>query len=102
MMRIEDPVVRDVDRNLPQLKAVFYETPKINCYLSTYAACKEVTESFAMSQIRGKRIGVQPAYHEKNIKIRRNGLSRTYNFINVSTQFEWRMISIITLMLHTT
>ena len=60
MMRIEDPVVRDVDRNLPQLKAVFYETPKINCYLSTYAACKEVTESFAMSQIRGKRNGVQP------------------------------------------
>ena len=88
MMRIENPVVRNVDRNLPQLKAMFYETPKINCYLSTYAAYKKVTESIAMSQIRGKRIGVQPVYHEKNIKIRQNGFSGTYNFINVSTQFE--------------
>ena len=71
IMRIEDQVVReDVDRNPPRLRAVFYKTPKINYYLYTYSAYKEATESFAMSQIRGKRTGVQPVHHEKNIKIR--------------------------------
>ena len=70
-MRIEDQAVReDVDRNPPRLRAVFYETPKINYYLYTYSAYKEATESFAMSQIRGKGTGVQPVHHEKNIKIR--------------------------------
>ena len=55
IMRTEDQAVReDVDRNPPRLKAAFYETPRINYYLYTYSAYKEATESFAMSQIRGK------------------------------------------------
>ena len=49
-----------------------------------------------MSQIRGKRTGVQPVYHEKkNIIIRQSGFSRILNFNNVGTQFEWIIISII-------
>ena len=80
-MRTEDQAVReDVDRNPPRPKAVFYETPNINYYLYTYSAYKETTESFAMSQIRGKRTRVQPVYHEKNIKIRQNGFSGIFNF----------------------
>ena len=71
IMRIEDQVLReDTDRNPPRIKGVFYKTPKINCYLYTYSAYKEATESVAMSQIRGKRTGMQPVYHEKNIKVR--------------------------------
>ena len=71
IMRIEDPAVReDVDRNPPRLKVVFYETRKINYYIYTHSVYKEATESFAMSQIRGKRTGVKPVHHGKNIKIR--------------------------------
>ena len=66
-MRIEDQVLReDMDRNPPWIKAVFYENPKINYYPYTYSAYKEATENFAMSQIRGKRTGMQPVYHKKH------------------------------------
>ena len=96
IVRIEDQAVReDVDRNPPRLKAVFYQNSKINYYLYTYSAYKEATESFAISQIRGKRTGVQHVYHEKNIKIRQKGFSGILNFNNVGTQFEWIIISII-------
>ena len=66
IMRIEDQVLcEDADRNSPRSKVVFYETLKIVWYPYPYSAYKEVTKSFAMSQIRGKRTGVQPVYHEK-------------------------------------
>ena len=74
---------------------MFYETRKINYYIYTHSVYKEATESFAMSQIRGKRTGVQPVHHEKNIKIRQNSFSGILNFNNVGTQFEWITISII-------
>ena len=35
-----------------------------------------------MSQLKGKRTGVQPCYHETNIKIRQNGFSGLLNFDN--------------------
>ena len=111
-MRIEDQAVtEEVDRNPPRLKAVFYEPPKTNYCLHIYISIyQEATETFTMSQIKGKRTGEQPVYYEKSIKIRQNSFSGILNFNNVGTQFEWTMISIIpvlsrsieTFVLHTT
>ena len=48
-----------------------------------------------MSQLQGKRTGVQPYYHERNIKICQNDFSGLLNFDNAGTQFEWIIVSII-------
>ena len=48
-----------------------------------------------MSQLKGKRTGVQPYYHETNIKIHQNGFSGLLNFDNAWPQFEWIIVSII-------
>ena len=96
-MRIEDQAVtEEVDRNPPRLTAVFYKPPKTNYCLYTYISMyQEATETFTMSQTKGKRTGVQPVYYKKSIKIRQSSFSGILNFNNVDTQFEWTMISII-------
>ena len=48
-----------------------------------------------MSQIKGKRTGVQPIYHERNIVGRQRGFTGSINFDNSGTQFEWIIVSII-------
>ena len=59
---------RNADRKPGLLRAVFYDKPTV---------------------------GVQPYYHERNIKIRQNGFSGLLNFDNAGTQFEWIIVSII-------
>ena len=49
----------------------------------------------AMSQIKGKRTGLQPVYHKRNVVIRQGAFSTSINFNNAGTQFEWLMVSII-------
>ena len=48
------------DRDPPRLQTIFYETPKINYNLYTYSPQKQSIEHMAMSQIKGKRTGLQP------------------------------------------
>ena len=48
-----------------------------------------------MSWIKGKRTGLQPVYHERNVVLRQGGFGASINFNNVGTQFEWLMVSII-------
>ena len=77
-------VQEDADRNPP--RQCFTKPRKLTIYTLI---------PHTRSQIRGKRTGVQPVYHEKNIKIRQNDFSVILNFDNVGTQFEWIIISII-------
>ena len=83
-----------IDRNPPQLQTIFFETPKINYSLCTYTSQKQTIEHMTMSQIKGKRTGVQPIYHERNIVVRQ-GFTGSINFDNLGTQFEWIIVSII-------
>ena len=83
------------DRDPPRLQIIFYETPKINYNLYTYSPQKQSIEHMAMSQIKGKRTGLQPVYHERNVVIRQGGFGASINFNNAGTQFEWLMVSII-------
>ena len=63
-----------MDRNLPQLHTIFFKTPtKINYNLYTYTPQKQSIELMAMSQIKGKRTGMQPIYHKRNIVVRQGG-----------------------------
>ena len=48
-----------------------------------------------MSQIKDKRTGLPPVYHERNVVIRQGGFGTSINFNNVGTQFECLMVSII-------
>ena len=48
-----------------------------------------------MSQIKGKRTGVQPIYHERNIVVGQGRFTGSINFDNSGTQFEWIIVSII-------
>ena len=74
---------------------MFYDTPKINYNSYTFSLRQASIHDMGVSQLIGKRIGVQPYYHERNIEIRRNGFSGFLNFDNVRTQFEWIIVSII-------
>ena len=51
-----------------------------------------------MSQIKGKRTALQPVYHEENAVIRQGGFGASINFNNAGTQFEWLMVSIISVL----
>ena len=84
-----------MDRNLPHPQTIFSETPKINYNLYTYTPQKQSIEHMAMIQIKGKRTGVQPIYHERNIVVRQGGFTGSINFENSGTQFEWIIVSIM-------
>ena len=82
------------DRHPPRLQTIFYETPKINYNLyTTYSPQKQSIQH--MSQMKGKRTGLQPVYHERNVVIRQGGFNTSITFNNAGTQFEWLMVSII-------
>ena len=68
------------DRDPPRLQTIFYETPKINYDLYTYTTQKQSIEHMAMSQIKGKRTGLQPTCHERNVVIRQGGFGTSINF----------------------
>ena len=70
------------DRNPPRLQTIFSETLKISYNLYTYSPQKESTENIAMTQIKGKRTGLQTVYHERNVVIRRGGFGASINFNN--------------------
>ena len=86
------------DRDSPRLQTIFYETPKINYNLYTYSPQNQSIEHIAMSQIKGKRTVLQPVYHEGNAVIRQGGYGASRNFNNAGTQFEWLMVSIISVL----
>ena len=96
IIRVNDEDQRqNVDERPGRLRAVFYDTPKINYNSYTFSLRQASIHDMGVSQLIGKRIGVQPYYHERNIEIRRNGFSGFLNFDNVRTQFEWIIVSII-------
>ena len=96
MREIGDDVERGRrDRDPPRLQTIFYKTPKINYNLYTYSTQKQSIEHMAMSQIKGKRTGLEPVYHERNVVIRQGGFGASINFNNEGTQLEWLMVSII-------
>ena len=69
------------DRDPPRLQTIFYETPKINYNLYTYSPQKQSIEHMGMSQIKGKRTGLHPVYHERNVVIRQGGFGASINLI---------------------
>ena len=87
------------DRDPPHLQTIFYKTPKINYNLCTYSPQKQSIENMDRSQIKGKSTGLQPVYHERNVVIRQGGFGASINFNNAGTQFEWLMVSIISVLL---
>ena len=89
---------RNADRKPGLLRAVFYDTPKINYNSYTFSLRQASIHDMGMPQLKGKRTGVQPYYHERNIKIRQNGFSGLLNFDNAGTQFEWIIASIILIL----
>ena len=96
IIRVNDEDQRqNADKRPEFLRAVFYVTPEINYNSYTFSLRQASIHHMGMSQLIGKRTGVQPYYHERNIKIRQKGFSGFLNLDNVGTQFEWVIVSII-------
>ena len=70
------------------MRAVFYNTPEVNYNPYKFSSRQVSIHDMGMSQMKGKRTGVQSYYHERNIKIRQNDFSGLLNFDNAGTLFE--------------
>ena len=89
------PAAQRENTRPPSLQTIFYKTPKINYNLYALTASRMANETKLMSQLKGKRTGIQPVYHEKKLIIRAGGHGGIVNFNNSGTQFEWIIISVI-------
>ena len=77
------------------MRTVFYDTPEVSYNSYAFSLKQASIRDMGMSQMKGKRTGVESYYHEINIKIRRNDFSGLLNFDNAGTLFERIIVSII-------
>ena len=74
------------------MRAVFCDMPKI--IYNTYPFSRQGSiHDQVMSKLKGKRMGVQPHYHEKHLVIRQCRFRGVLNFDEARTQFEWIIVS---------
>ena len=85
----------NVHRNLPRMRPILFEAPKIHYNMYTFTPRQAAIHDLVMGRIKGKRTVVQPYYHEKKLIVRQNRFGGIVNFDNTGTQFEWLIISII-------
>ena len=88
----------EVDRRPGLTRAVFYDVPKIMYNTYTFSPRQGSIHDQAMSKLKGKRAGIKPHYHEKRMVIRQGGFGSILNFDNAGTQFEWIIVSIISVL----
>ena len=69
------------------MTAIFYDVPKIIYNTYTFSRQGSIHEQ-VMSKLKGKRMGVQPHYHEKHLVIRQGGFRGVLNFDKARAQFE--------------
>ena len=78
----------NVDRNPPRMRPILFEASKIHYNTYTFTLRQAAIHDLVIGKIKGKRTGVQPFYHEKNLIDRQNRFGGIVNFDNTGTQFE--------------
>ena len=76
-------------------KQFFTEHQKLTTIFTPIPLKNKALNIWPMSQIKGKRSGLELVYHKRNAVIRQGGFGASINFNNAGTQFVCLMVSII-------